>query len=197
MTSVKRLLLGTVKQIVNNCCIPGVESTNAILHVKCPYVCGKPSHFENRIHQNIRISGGKKATSGSHPWLVSLHLNGTFLCGGSIIEQKWVKIDSSHLTRSTVQKMRIFYQKFFQILTAAHCLIVKRNNTVAQYDYMDVRAGILRQNSFTPHEQTVRVLRVFMHSGFDLKSKVFCLAMMTFLLITISLSQPSVVTSLS
>lgn len=84
----------TITAVVNNCSIPGVESANAILHVKCPDVCGQPSHFKNKIHQNMRISGGREASSGSHPWLVSLHLNGTFVCGGSIIEQKWVKIDS-------------------------------------------------------------------------------------------------------
>lgn len=75
-----------------------MESGNAILHVKCPDICGQPSHFENKIFQNMRISGVKEVTSSSHPWLVSLHMNGTFVCGGSIIEQKWVRIDSSHIT---------------------------------------------------------------------------------------------------
>ncbi|XP_037050699.1 serine protease nudel-like [Bradysia coprophila] len=144
ITSV-RLLSGVKKQIVDNCSIPGVESANAILRVKCPYVCGKTFHIENNIHRNMRIAGGKEATSGSHPWLVSLHLNGTFVCGGSIIEQKW-------------------------ILTAAHCLLVNMKRNVGQYDYVDIRAGILRQNSFSAHEQAVRVMKVYIHSGFDLKT---------------------------
>lgn len=38
------------------------------------------------------------------------------------------------------------------------------------YDYVEVRAGILRQNSFTPHEQTIRVANVSIHSDFDHQS---------------------------
>lgn len=64
----------------------------------------------------------------------------------------------------------ICHLTIFQILTAAHCLILRKNKIVSQYEYMEIRAGIIRQNSFTPHEQTVRVLRVVIHNGFDLKS---------------------------
>ncbi len=84
------------KVIVDNCSISGVQSARALLHVKCPDVCGQQSDFQNNIHQQMRISGGKEAKSGSHPWLVSLHLNGSFVCGGSIIEKKWVRIESSY-----------------------------------------------------------------------------------------------------
>ncbi len=86
----------TEKEFVDSCSIIGVQSAPALLHVKCPDVCGQPLHFQNNIHQKMRISGGKVATSGSHPWLVSLHLNGSFVCGGSIIEKKWVRIDSCY-----------------------------------------------------------------------------------------------------
>lgn len=37
---------------------------------------------------------------------------------------------------------------------------------------MEVRAGILRQGSFTPHEQTVRVSNVSIHTGFNHESNI-------------------------
>lgn len=71
-------------------CTEQPNSRNVIMNVKCPTVCGQ--RFPHKNHQTDRISGGKEAAEGSHPWLVSLHINGSFVCAGSIIDRYWVKI---------------------------------------------------------------------------------------------------------
>src|SRR4051812_23613580 len=55
--------------------------------------CGL-SHFKGPAE---RIVGGRIARDGEFPWTVSVHSNGHFKCGGSILDN-------------------------FHILTAAHCL---------------------------------------------------------------------------
>jgi len=37
-----------------------------------------------------RIVGGSAATLGQWPWQVSLHVQDTHVCGGSIITQQWI-----------------------------------------------------------------------------------------------------------
>ncbi|KAG4074621.1 hypothetical protein HA402_004492 [Bradysia odoriphaga] len=107
--------------IVENCTVPGITPPNAVMHVKCPYICGQKLPFENGHYPNFRISGGQQAALGSHPWL---------------------------------------------IVTAAHCLMKRNKQTVGQYDFMEILAGNLRQESFTQHEQTVRVSNVSPHNGY-------------------------------
>lgn len=81
----------TKKQFINNCTKDGING-NAFLHVECPRVCGTVTiSGENNLNQ-MRIAGGREAALGSHPWLVGIYLNGTFRCGGSIIEKDRVKI---------------------------------------------------------------------------------------------------------
>jgi secreted trypsin-like serine protease len=37
-----------------------------------------------------QIVGGKKATRGQFPWQVLLTLDGSYMCGGSLISPNWV-----------------------------------------------------------------------------------------------------------
>lgn len=91
ITSVKYGFGLVGRTIVSNCSMPEVISRNVILHVKCPDVCGQRL-FKNKDDPSWSTG---LAVTGSHPWLVSLHLNRTFVCAGSIIDRKWVKIFSS------------------------------------------------------------------------------------------------------
>lgn len=65
-----------------------MESTNRLIHVKCPHDCGSITASNNRA----RIAGGKDALGESHPWMVGLYLNGTFVCAGSIFKRTSVEM---------------------------------------------------------------------------------------------------------
>ncbi|XP_023145589.2 polyserase-2 [Amphiprion ocellaris] len=54
---------------------------------------------------NTRVVGGTNSLAGSWPWQVSIHLRGSHICGGSVINTEWV-------------------------LTAAHCILT---NTLSQW----------------------------------------------------------------
>ena len=47
---------------------------------------------------STKIVGGSDASVGSWPWQVSMHFQGNFICGGTLIHREWV-------------------------LTAAHCML--------------------------------------------------------------------------
>ncbi|KAL4240813.1 Transmembrane protease serine 2 [Mactra antiquata] len=55
--------------------------------------CGRPSI--QPIEANTKIVGGRMALEHSWPWMVSLRINGSHICGGAIIHESWV-ITAAH-----------------------------------------------------------------------------------------------------
>ncbi|XP_075287795.1 transmembrane protease serine 2 isoform X2 [Opisthocomus hoazin] len=89
-----------------------------------------------------RIVGGSAATLGQWPWQVSLHVQDTHVCGGSIITQQW-------------------------IVTAAHCVEGKQFSDPSNWR---VFAGILNQNEMI-FRNGYKVQQIISHSDYDTDSK--------------------------
>ncbi|KAG5832014.1 hypothetical protein ANANG_G00286620 [Anguilla anguilla] len=93
-------------------------------------VCGRPA-------LNTRIVGGEDAPEGSWPWQASLHLSGSHVCGGSLINNKWV-------------------------LSAAHCFRSDSNPA----DWL-VYVGRQVQSGTNPNEQSRTVTRIIRHPNYN------------------------------
>ncbi|XP_061483582.1 transmembrane protease serine 2 isoform X2 [Rhineura floridana] len=100
--------------------------------------CGISSKVANPRN---RIVGGSAAGLGDWPWQVSLHIQDTHLCGGSIITREW-------------------------IVTAAHCVEGLHSNAF----YWRVYPGILTQPEMHP-PKGYRVARIISHPNYDSTSK--------------------------
>lgn len=95
-------------------CIPeGFNSSNAVIRVNC--IAKNKCDTQNdpaKIEDTFRVAGGTEATARSNPWLVAVFVNGTFQCGGTIISERWVKINFSyHIEHSkpmTKEKLYIY-----------------------------------------------------------------------------------------
>ncbi|CAG7815829.1 unnamed protein product [Allacma fusca] len=86
---------------------------------------------------DVKIVNGTEATPNEYPSIVTLRVNGTSFCGGTIVGQRW-------------------------IVTASHCLVSKRwclpNQTIA--------AGKHNLQVTEVSEQTVEVVGTILHPGF-------------------------------
>ncbi|XP_078578595.1 plasminogen-like [Branchiostoma floridae x Branchiostoma japonicum] len=94
--------------------------------------CGVPAISPNRN----RIVGGQDAKQGSWPWQVSMLLQGSHVCGGSIIAPNW-------------------------IVTAAHC--VDSNLSPSQWT---IRVGSHRRQNTDSTQRDHAVSRVIMHERY-------------------------------
>ncbi|KFV19177.1 Transmembrane protease serine 2, partial [Tauraco erythrolophus] len=95
-----------------------------------------------------RIVGGSGAALGQWPWQVSLHVQGTHVCGGSIITHQW-------------------------IVTAAHCV----EGQLSDPNSWRVYAGILNQNEMLL-QNGYRVQKIISHPDYDTDSKDYDIALM-------------------
>ncbi|XP_051464178.1 transmembrane protease serine 2 [Apus apus] len=100
--------------------------------------CGLSS---KSVNQMTRIVGGSGAVLGQWPWQVSLHVQGTHVCGGSIITRQW-------------------------IVTAAHCVEGRFSDPYSWRVY----AGILNQNEMLLRNG-YRVQLIISHPYYDTDSK--------------------------
>ena len=54
-----------------------------------------------------RIIGGELAKKDAWPWQISLYYNGQFMCGGSIINAKWVVTAAHCVHRRSAREFKV------------------------------------------------------------------------------------------
>lgn len=122
-----------------------VCSSKTVVSLRC-IECGVNARMG--LSRQSRIVGGANAAPGDWPWQVSLHVQGTHVCGGSIITPNW-------------------------IVTAAHCV----EEPLSSPRYWMAFAGILRQ-SFMFYGSGYRIEKVIVHPNYDSKTKNNDIALM-------------------
>ncbi|XP_074851953.1 transmembrane protease serine 2 [Carettochelys insculpta] len=95
-----------------------------------------------------RIVGGSASALKEWPWQVSLHVQGSHVCGGSIITPEW-------------------------IVTAAHCV----EGQLSSPYYWSVYAGILTQSE-TGYSSAYKVTKIISHPSYNSDSKDYDVALM-------------------
>jgi len=66
-----------------------------------PGSCGRPQVAQSRV------VGGKNANAHSWPWQIGLHRNGGFMCGGSIINNRWVVTAAHCVHRRQAREFKV------------------------------------------------------------------------------------------
>ncbi|NXJ76395.1 TMPS2 protease, partial [Trogon melanurus] len=117
---------------------PSCSLTNASVCVTDSLECGLPTKNVNIMS---RIVGGSGAVLGQWPWQVSLHVEDTHICGGSIITRQW-------------------------IVTAAHCVEGRYSDPYSWRVY----AGILYQDEML-FKNGYKVQQIISHPDYDTDSK--------------------------
>uniref|UniRef100_A0A8B9FWD8 Transmembrane protease serine 2 n=1 Tax=Amazona collaria TaxID=241587 RepID=A0A8B9FWD8_9PSIT len=117
-------------------CSDSCES-GKVVSLRC-IQCGLATKSVNIMN---RIVGGSGAVLGQWPWQVSLHVQGTHICGGSIITPQW-------------------------IVTAAHCV----EGQYSEPSSWRVFAGILNQNEMI-FKNGYKVQQIISHPDYDTDSK--------------------------
>nr|XP_055037240.1 transmembrane protease serine 9-like [Misgurnus anguillicaudatus] len=75
--------------------VPAITSTAATVTTPAPVVCGQAK-------LNTLDGGGNSlASSGAWPWMASLQFNGSHVCGGTMVAERFVMTTASCFTRST------------------------------------------------------------------------------------------------
>ncbi|KAI7803026.1 polyserase-2 [Triplophysa rosa] len=87
---------GTDSDLSASCSIvPAITTTPTVMTTAAPVVCG-------RARLNTRVGGSSSlATSGTWPWMASLQFNGSHVCGGTMVAQRFVMTSASCFSRST------------------------------------------------------------------------------------------------
>ncbi|XP_039376212.1 transmembrane protease serine 2 isoform X1 [Mauremys reevesii] len=111
--------------------------SGAVVSLRC-IVCGLS---RKNVNPAGRIVGGSAALVKEWPWQVSLQIQGSHVCGGSIITPEW-------------------------IVTAAHCV----EGQLSSPSYWSVYAGILKQTE-TRYRSGSRVQKIISHPNYDSDSK--------------------------
>ncbi|XP_073491606.1 uncharacterized protein [Aquarana catesbeiana] len=98
-------------------------------------VCGSPL-------VSSRIVGGADSLDGKWPWQVAVidkELNGTYLCGGSLISQEWV-MTAAHCIQNPIQLSNYkVYLGMYQLgVTGPHTVITNVKNIIVNSQYSSV-----------------------------------------------------------
>lgn len=100
--------------------------------------CGENQKIKSRIR---RIVGGVKSRPGEWPWQVSLRINGTQWCAGSILSENF-------------------------ILTAAHCFDAVHTSLKAEDWYIHI--GDHHLSRYDTSEQRIQAKRIIAHAKYNL-----------------------------
>lgn len=88
--------------------------------------CGFRAPNTESSPDSALIVGGQRAPKGKWPWQIALHTRGSFNCGGSLINNRWI-VTAAHCVSGRYVNVLVSVQSFVTI--ALPC----QNNTIRKF----------------------------------------------------------------
>lgn len=161
--TIKPAFAGTSKGLRVNCGQP--QCGQAVNDGNDPFGVFNQGHNYKRPSKNtaaadLRIVGGMDARPTKWPFSLSLHRNGYFKCGATIIAPQWI-MTAGHCVHNFIERDD-YFEVHFQFFCGKNICF-----EIGCFSNFQVRGGIYRQKSSVSMEEIRKLVSIYIHPDYN------------------------------